>query len=79
MMLMPGRRSRAGGENSSPRSILINVASTSESTINATVEMAWTTVKTKIATEAIHRIDPAVSISDDPERREGQCAFDRPR
>ena len=40
MMLMPGRRSRAGGANSSPRSILINVVSTSESTINTTVEMA---------------------------------------
>ena len=40
MMLMPGRRSRSGGEKSSPRSILINMASASESTINATVEMA---------------------------------------
>ena len=40
MMLMPGRRSRAGGENSSPRSILIEAASKSESTINASVDMA---------------------------------------
>src|SRR3954451_2498726 len=76
--LIPGRRSRAGGVNSSPRSILTNVASTSETSSNATVATAYRTENRNIAIETSTSID-AASISDDSERGESQRAFDRPR
>src|SRR5436190_19039902 len=75
--LRPGRRSRGGGENSSPRSTFVSATSASETPIKAYVETTYERKKRKVAAETSHRI-VSRPISHDSERRECQRALDRP-
>ena len=78
MMLIPGRRNRAGGENSSPRSILVKRPRRARA--RSTHRRDGVDYEEDEDRDRDYQQDRFVApISDDPEGREGQGAFDRPR